>query len=83
MLTPIVCFSCGLPLGDLAFIYQYILAKRMTALYGTEDSPVAPASAPLDQGQRDNLMADVLDALRLTSCCRTRLCTAMDFRAYY
>lgn len=83
MLTPIVCFSCGMSLGDLAPIYRLILAKRMAAEYGDPNSRVAPTSASMDHGRVGNLMADVLADLRLTDCCRTRMITAMDFRTYY
>lgn len=83
MLVPIVCFTCGLSLGDLAPIYRLARAKRMEARYGTDESRVAPAQAALDPTQEDNMMVDVLDALRLTKCCRTRMTSAMDFRDYY
>ncbi len=86
MLPPVVCFTCGLPLGDLAPIYRLILEKRMGARYGDSggDAPgVAPPMAPLDPDQTENLMADVLTALRLKQCCRTRMVCAVDFRRYY
>lgn len=82
MLTPVVCFTCGLSLGDLAAIYNRIRAKRMAARYGAGE--VAPTQASLDPSTTtESVMGDVLDALRLTKCCRTRMVTAMQFSEHY
>ena len=35
------------------------------------------------ENQTENLMADVLAALRLKQCCRTRMVCAVDYRRYY
>ena len=120
MLVPIVCFTCGLPLGDVAPIYRIIRTKRMIKRFGQQkpqkqkhkqqkqpkqkqpkqkqpkqkqsdqqllkkqlNSRVNPALVPIDPSQDENMMGDVLDALRITKCCRTHMITAVDFREYY
>lgn len=83
MLVPIVCFTCGLSLGDISPIYQYIRRKRMAARYGEPGSATAPTQVAVDPALLENIMEDVLDALRVTKCCRTRLVTAMLFPEHY
>ena len=83
MLTPVVCFTCGYPLGDIAPVYNYIRKKRMAARYGSASSEVSPYSAPLDPTLTDNIMKDVLDDLNVAHCCRTRMISAMDLREHY
>lgn len=79
MLIPIVCFTCGSSLGDLAPIYHYIRRRRMAKRFGELDSLVAPIQAAVDPTLTENMMGDVLEALRITRCCRTRTVTAMIF----
>lgn len=83
MLTPVVCFTCGLPLGDIAPVYHHIRRKRMAARYGAPGAPVAPTQAAVDPSLSENTMGDVLEALRVEGCCRTRLVTAMIFSEHY
>jgi len=83
MLAPIVCFTCGLSVGDLAPIYHFIRQKRMAARYGQPGAATAPTQAAVDPTLLENIMGDVLDALRLTKCCRTRLVTATIFSEHY
>jgi DNA-directed RNA polymerase subunit N (RpoN/RPB10) len=92
MLVPIVCFTCGMSLGDIAPIYQSIRRKRMGRRYGhlaelnasqTRAGRAAPTQAAVDPSLSENVMGDVLDALRVTKCCRTRLVTAMIFSEHY
>ena len=83
MLVPIVCFTCGCSLGDIAPIYHAVRRKRMAARFGQPGGPTAPTQAAVDPTLTENIMADVLDALRVTKCCRTRLVTAMIFSEHY
>lgn len=76
MLTPVRCFTCGSSLGDLAPIYHLIRARRMAERYGAPGKGVAPTRAASDPTLTGNLMGDVLDALHVEGCCRTRLVTA-------
>lgn len=82
MLTPITCFTCGLPLGDIAPVYTYIRQKRMAERYGKPGSS-APTQMAIDPSLTENIMGDVLDALKVTKCCRTHLVTAMIFSEHY
>jgi DNA-directed RNA polymerase subunit N (RpoN/RPB10) len=83
MLTPIVCFTCGLPLGDVAPVYHSIRRKRMMEKYGKEDSTTAPTFASIETKEQKNMMKDVLDALGVDKCCRTHLVTAQLFTEQY
>ena len=80
MLTPVVCFTCGSPIGDVAPLYLEVLRAR-----NAQRAPggAAPYNRAIDPGQRENMMEDVLDALRVHKCCRTRLITAMQFCDHY
>ena len=82
MLVPPTCFTCGIALGDLASVYEYIAAERMAALHGGAESKVTPPFAVHGSNYSSN-MEDVLVALNLTSCCRAHMMSAMDFRAHY
>jgi DNA-directed RNA polymerase subunit N (RpoN/RPB10) len=85
MLVPIVCFTCGVSLGDLAPIYNHIRRKRMIQRYGDPNNGprTAPTQAAVDPSLQENLMGDVLDALRIQKCCRTHMVTAMLFTEHY
>lgn len=79
MLAPIVCFTCGCSLGDIAPIYNAVRRKRMAARFGTPGGATMPTRAAVDQTLTENIMGDVLDALRVTKCCRTHLVTTMIY----
>lgn len=83
MLTPIVCFTCGMSIGDKAPIYHYIRRKRMAERYGHPGAATAPTQAAVDPSLTENVMEDILDALQVTKCCRPRLVTAMIFSEHY
>lgn len=81
MLTPVVCFTCGCSLGDIAPLYHAVRRARMAARYGP--GATSPAQAATDPTLTENVMGDVLEALRVSKCCRTRLVTAMIFSDHY
>ena len=83
MLTPPVCFTCGYPLGDVAPIYRLVREKRQAARRGPHLDSVSPTMLAQDFQQTENQMGDVLAALNLSQCCRTRMITCQDFRKYY
>jgi DNA-directed RNA polymerase subunit N (RpoN/RPB10) len=83
MLVPIVCLTCGLSLGDIAPIYHYIRRKRMAARSGEPGGTPVSTQVAVDPTLLENIMEDVLDALQVTKCCRTRLVTAMVFSEHY
>lgn len=81
MLIPVRCFTCGLSLGHLAPVYEYIRTKRMAKKYGSssQSTPLPSYSTSTAKGE----MTDVLDSFKLKDCCRTRLSMAMIFYEHY
>ncbi|GFR88963.1 hypothetical protein ElyMa_002531400 [Elysia marginata] len=83
MLPPIVCFTCGLSISDIAPLYHAVRRKRMAARFAKVGAPTVPTQAAVDSTLTENIMKDVLDALRVTNCCRTRLVSAMTYSEHY
>lgn len=83
MLTPAVCFTCGMPLGDKAPIYHRIRRQRLGRRYGATGAQVSPVNVSMDPTRIDNSMGDILDALKVNKCCRVRLVTSMQFQEHY
>jgi len=81
MITPVTCFTCGLSLGDLDPIYQGIRRKRVKAFL--EKEGVAPTKSTVDWALTEDLMSDVLVALKVGDCCKTHLVTAMNLTDHY
>jgi DNA-directed RNA polymerase subunit N (RpoN/RPB10) len=81
MLPPVLCFTCGKSLGDIAPFYHYIRRTRVQRHY--DELGVAPTRRIPAPGVEIPLMADVLDALRVTECCKTHLVTTLVFTDYY
>jgi len=77
MLTPVVCFDCGLPVGDEEDLFREMraeLVERVLRERGTD-----PASAPADAGLQIDC-GEILDELNVhMGCCRTRLISALIF----
>ena len=81
MLVPVRCPGCGLPIADVAVIYNRLRFARARAILKTRD--VVPTQAVLDAALQVD-MSDVLAKLRITKDhCIRALTTAMDFRVYY
>lgn len=75
MLMWIRCPTCRDSLGHLAPVYRLILARRMLRR--------REGAGPLSPKEKENLMGDVLEALGLRGCCRTRMVSAMFFPDQY
>jgi DNA-directed RNA polymerase subunit N (RpoN/RPB10) len=81
MLTPIVCMTCGCPVGDKAGAFRHMRAKKVKAALAERGTAAERASA--DAGLRIEC-ADILDSLRVgPDCCRKTLVTAMVFTDLY
>ncbi len=81
MLTPILCFTCGCPIGDVAPLFRRLRAARAAAALAARGT--APAQAATDYGLTIDC-SDILESLGvLYDCCRAHLVTAMDYRDYY
>lgn len=81
MLTPIVCMTCGCPVGDKAGIFRHLRAERVRAVLAGRDTAASRVLA--DAGLRIEC-ADILDSIGVTDdCCRKTLATAMIFTDIY
>jgi DNA-directed RNA polymerase subunit N (RpoN/RPB10) len=94
MLPPVVCLSCGMPLGDIAPAFRRALlrlADERTPMRGGVDARAAPmgtAGAPIEahgpilHPGRD--LRPLFDAFGIEhDCCRAHLCNYCDFRELY
>lgn len=73
MLVPIVCFTCGLPIGDKDDLFRELM-REQTEVPRDQNKKAEPKMSP----------AQVLDLLGIHyDCCRTRMITAMNFCDYY
>lgn len=81
MHTSVLCFSCGTPIGDVADEYHAMLRERVQALQ--QKTGVLPEKMMEDPSTQIDVQ-DILDALQIDAdCCRTHLCTTVDFRDWY
>lgn len=81
MLTPVICFTCGLPIGDVATIFRFERAKLAEAILA--EKKVAPGWAPV-VGELQIDCSEIFDRLGIRAdCCRTHLATAMQFDDQY
>ena len=81
MLIPIVCFTCGLPVGDKADLFRRLKAERVNRILAEHGT--VPSQVPFDSKLQIDC-EDILDRLKIRRpCCRTRLVTAMEFVDYY
>jgi DNA-directed RNA polymerase subunit N (RpoN/RPB10) len=83
MLCPIACTSCGKQLGDIAPIYFNIRRDRMLKMYKEMEYTVMPSHLMAVSRDTANLMADILDGLKIDKCCRTHLISTVLFSDHY
>ena len=77
MLIPVVCFTCGLPIGDVGPLWKHMHAARVSAILGNRHT--VSTQAGVDAGLQVDCR-DILDKLRIRKdCCRTHLISAMQF----
>lgn len=82
MLTPVVCITCGSPLGCKAPFYRAIRNSRVRE--ALEKTGVRPSQASLQAAALQIDMKDILERLGVDlDCCRMHLSTIMDWRDYY
>ena len=81
MLCPVLCFSCGYPVGDVEDLFRHIRAARVRDVLAERGT--AATQAAVDAGLQVDC-GDILDRLKIDrDCCRKTLVTAMVFRDYY
>lgn len=81
MLTPVLCFTCGLPVDDRGDLFRHMRAERVREELGKRGT--AATQAAVDAGLQIDC-SDILDDLGVRFiCCRKTLITAMQFQDYY
>ena len=81
MLVPILCFTCGCPIGDKEDIFRYLRAERVREVL--KERGTIATQAAVDAGLQISC-EDILDKLGIPEdCCRAHLISAMVFSDYY
>jgi DNA-directed RNA polymerase subunit N (RpoN/RPB10) len=81
MLVPVLCFTCGCPVGDVEDLFRHMRAARVRAILAERGTTATQAAA--DAGLQIDC-SDILDRLGVVhDCCRKALVTAMIFADYY
>lgn len=71
MLIPIVCFTCGCPIGDKEDLFNYLKEQKI------KENPESDKSDDLD-------CSDILTKLDIKNdCCRMHFISSMTFSDYY
>lgn len=81
LIAPVICQSCGLPLGDVAATFKLCRNKKIKeVLQSTKIKPEHSIISP--DFQID--CTDIFEKLHIyPQCCRKSLACAMDFTQYY
>ena len=81
MITPVLCFTCGLPIGDRGDLFRAMRAKRARQILQARGTVAQQAA--VDVGLQIDC-SDILDLLGVTEdCCRSHLVSAMEFSDFY
>jgi DNA-directed RNA polymerase subunit N (RpoN/RPB10) len=77
MLTPIVCFDCGLPVGDKEDLFRHMRAERVKKVLAEHGTTAAHALT--DAGLQIDC-SEIMAALGVhMDCCRKTLATALIY----
>jgi DNA-directed RNA polymerase subunit N (RpoN/RPB10) len=81
MLVPVLCFTCGLPIGEVDDLFRGMREALVRAALAGRDTTATQAA--VDAGLQIDC-GPLLDALGIThDCCRKSIVTAMHFCDYY
>lgn len=81
MLIPIVCLTCGCPLGDREDLFRELRAERVQEVLGPRGT--VPTQAAVDTGLQIDC-SDILEKLGIENdCCRAHMVTGMVYEDYY
>jgi len=81
MLVPVICFTCGNPIGDIEDLFHHLRAARVREILAERGTTATQAAA--DAGLQIDC-SDILDRLGIKNdCCRKCLVTAMIFTDHY
>ena len=81
MLVPVLCFTCGCPIGDVEDLFHHMRAARVRPILAERGTTATQAAS--DTGLQIDC-SDILDQLGIIhDCCRKTLVSAMIFSDYY
>lgn len=81
MLQLVICTTCGLPIGDVAPLYQEMKNDIVRKLL--EERGTAPTQAAIDAGLQVDC-TEIYELLHIKNgCCRMRLASCMLFNDAY
>ncbi len=81
MLVPVICCTCGLPIGDVEDIFRELRNNRVRSMLAERGT--TPTQAAVDTGLQIDC-SDILKEIGIDhDCCRKSLVTAMIFSDYY
>ena len=81
MLVPILCMTCGCPIGDREDLFLHMRAERVRKIL--KERGTIPTQAAIDVGLQLDCR-DILELLGITEdCCKMHLTSAMIFSDYY
>ena len=81
MLVPILCFTCGCPIGDKEDLFRHLRAEKVREIL--KDRKTVATQAMIDAGLQIDC-SDILDRLGIVyDCCRAHLISAMIYSDYY
>jgi DNA-directed RNA polymerase subunit N (RpoN/RPB10) len=81
MLMPILCFTCGMPIGDKADLFKRLRSEKAKAILAQRGT--IPTKASVDPGLQIDC-TDIFDRLKIFQyCCRMHLTSNMEFADLY
>lgn len=81
MLVPVICFTCGNPIGDVEDLFRALRSARVREILAERGTTATQAAVDADLQIN---CSDILDRLGIKcDCCRKCLVTAMIFADYY
>jgi DNA-directed RNA polymerase subunit N (RpoN/RPB10) len=81
MLVPVLCFTCGCPVGDVEDIFREMRISKVRAILDERGTTATQAAA--DAGLQIDC-SDILKQLGIEfDCCRKTIISAMIFTDYY
>lgn len=81
MLVPVLCFTCGCPVGDIEDIFREMRNTKIKEIL--TDRKTTATQAAVDAGLQIDC-SDILKQLGIEyDCCRKTIIAAMIFTDYY
>ena len=81
MYVPVVCFTCGCPIGDVEDLFRIMRTAKVKKIL--ESRGTITTQAAVDAGLQIDC-SDILEKLFINNyCCRAHLISSMRFSDYY